>query len=141
MFFGAWSRASRGEFVAVVVVNYNTAGFIPMSEDVLFDGENDTGPAESGVKSGEGNAEVKVEGRFKISPVSLTVFSREYEDGGKQVWANLQRVYTEDDGDSFDYTDSLRPRDWRKASKLLSKAADKVQGFTVDTGSDARGEM
>lgn len=94
-------------------------------QDVLLDGSDTEKPVEKN--------DVSVAARFKISPVTLTVFSREYEDGGTQYWTNLQRAYTEDDGENFEYTNSLRPQDLRKASRLLEKAADQLQGFTVDT--------
>jgi len=123
-------------------VNYTGSAFLLMNstlqdheqgEDVLLDGSDTENPEK------KEKPDVEVAARFKISPVTLTVFSREYEDGGTQYWTNLQRAYTEDDGDNFEYTNSLRPQDLRKASRLLEKAADQLQGFTVDTDTQSEG--
>lgn len=126
----------------MVVVNCTPQPFFAMSsttlddheqsEDVLLDGSDTQKPEKT-------KSDVEVAARFKISPVTLTVFKRKYEDGNFQYWTNLQRAYTKNDGDSFQYTESLRPRDLRKASRLLEKAADKLQGFTVDNDTQSGG--
>lgn len=104
-----------------------------MAEDVLFDGTEDS-PAESGQNQAQ---EAEVEGRYRMSPLTLTVFRRDTEDGTFRNF-QLQRAYTRDDGDSFDYTDSLRPRDLRKAARLLEMAADDVQGLKKVSGGKER---
>jgi hypothetical protein len=103
-----------------------------MSQDTIFDGE-DSVPAESGSKPGEEKESV-VEGRYRISPLTLTVFKRETENGTFRNY-NLQRTYPKDDsGDEFGYTESLRPRDLRKAARLFELAADDIQGLRKDAG-------
>jgi len=79
-----------------------------------------------------------VEMRFKNSPLSLTVFRQELETGDTIRNLQLQRVYTTDDGDSFQYTNSLRPKDLRKAARLLELAADDMENIQKieDGGSD-----
>jgi len=75
-------------------------------------------------------------GRYKASPVSLSIFKRE-TDNGTFHQAVPQRVYTEDDGDSFDYTKTFRPRDLRKLARLAEKAADdfdQVEFVEADSG-------
>lgn len=71
-----------------------------------------------------------VYGRFRLSPLVLTVFERETEHGTFYD-AQIQRVYTEDDGETFEYTESLRGRDMRKAARLFQVAADVVEGLDV----------
>lgn len=68
--------------------------------------------------------------RYKIPPLSLSIFERE-RDGDTFHTAQLQRAYTQDDGESFQYTDSLRPRDLRKAARLLEVAADDLEGLEI----------
>jgi hypothetical protein len=80
----------------------------------------------------ESSSDSSVVARYKASPLSLTVFKRE-NDGGTFYNCNLQRTYTTDDGDSWEYTDSLRPRDLRKAARLLQKAADDFEDVRVET--------
>jgi len=105
-------------------------------EEVLFDGEDEMGPEQT---ENQEQSQSEVVARYKLSPLSLTVFKRETE-GGTFYESNLQRVYTRDDGENFEYTSSIRPRDMRKAARLFEKAADKLEGFTVDadlSGGDA----
>ena len=107
-------------------------------QDVLFSGDEELG-AESPIQNQEEkSSESEVEGRYRISPLTLTVFKRETDSG---VFRNfqLQRTYTTDDGDSFDYTDSLRPRDLRKAARLFELAADDVQGLKRQSADGNRG--
>lgn len=101
-----------------------------MSETNLFDGEDgqDAQFENQGQKKGEQDSVVAA--RYRISPLSLTVFKRE-NDSGVFYNLQLQRKYTVDDGYSFEYTEGLRPRDLRKASRLLDKAADDLQGLEV----------
>ncbi len=94
--------------------------------DTVFDGEEKSEEQES-----EGS-ESEVVGRYKISPLTLTVFEREV-DGTVYHEVNLQRTYPKDDEASeFGYTESMRPRDLRKAGRLFEKAADDLQGFTME---------
>jgi hypothetical protein len=83
----------------------------------------------------ESSSDSSVAARYKASPLSLTVFKRE-NDGNTFYNCNLQRTYTTDDGDSWEYTDSLRPRDLRKAARLLVKAADDFDDVRVDIPDD-----
>jgi len=94
------------------------------SGDKIFNGE-----AKS-EEQGSGGSEVV--GRYKISPLTLTVFKREV-DGNVYHETNLQRTYPKDDtGESFGYTESMRPRDLRKAGRLFEKAADDLQNFSKE---------
>jgi hypothetical protein len=69
--------------------------------------------------------------RYKISPLTLTVFERKI-DGNIFHETSLQRAYPKDDnGDEFGFTNSLRPRDLRKASELFRKAANDLQQFSL----------
>lgn len=77
--------------------------------------------------SSGGNSDVIA--RVKASPLSVTIF--ENENGYRNF--ELQRTYTQDDGDSFQYTNSLRPQDLRKAARLLEEAADLQEDISVDT--------
>jgi len=98
-------------------------------QDVLF-GEEDADKPE---EKTDGNESV-VEGRYRISPLTLTVFKRETENGTFRNY-QLQRTYPKDDeGSEFGYTESLRPRDLRKASRLYEMAADDIQGLRKDGG-------
>jgi len=102
-----------------------------MSQDTIFDGENeDEGvPAGSGSKPGKEKQDSVVEVKYRISPLTLTVFKRETENGTFRNY-NLQRTYPKDDeGEEFGYTESLRPRDLRKAGRLFELAADDIQGL------------
>lgn len=109
-----------------------------MTEDVIFDGssqENQGSIQEPDPKPEEAKQEKpesSVEARLRLSPLSLTVFRRD-TDNGVMRNLQLQRVYTRDDGDSFEYTSSLRPRDLRKAARLLVLAADKLDGIEVSS--------
>lgn len=80
----------------------------------------------------ESSSDSSVAAWYKASPLSLTVFKRE-TDGNTFYNCQLQRSYTTDNGDSFEYTDSLRPRDLRKAARLLQKAADDFDDVRVET--------
>jgi hypothetical protein len=83
-------------------------------------------------KEDKGSTKSRVVGRYKISPLTLTVFRREV-DGTVYHEANLQRTYPKDDeGSEFGYTSSMRPRDLRKAGRLFEKAADDLQGFSKE---------
>lgn len=105
------------------------------SEDVLFDGS-----AESGENQEKQKTESMVQDRYKISPLTLTVFKRDTESGVFRSF-QLQRVYPKDDeGDDFGYTDSLRTRDLRKAARLFELAADEVQGLGVKPVNKGGGE-
>jgi len=94
----------------------------------LFETEEKQVSAESDEKLVQKSSSGELEGRYRISPLTLSVFRRETENG---VFRNfqLQRAFTRDDGESFDYTSSLRPRDLRKASRLLELAADDIEGL------------
>lgn len=92
-------------------------------ENVIFDGEDEQ-PEQ---KPEEERETSKVKARYKISPLTLTVFQN--QNGYYQT--QLQRTYTRDDGDTFEYTESLRPQDLRKAARLMEKAADDLQGLKV----------
>jgi hypothetical protein len=95
------------------------------SGDTIFGGEEN----QAEQKSKESGSESEVVGRYKISPLKLTVFKREV-DGNVYHETNLQRTYPKDDeGEEFGYTGSMRPRDLRKAGRLFEKAADDLQGF------------
>lgn len=97
-----------------------------MAQDTIFDGDSNQGKPSGNAKEKEKSSDVA--GRYKISPLSLTIFQN--DDGYYN--AQLQRTYPKDDsGEEFGYTDSLRPRDLRKAARLLEKAADDLQGFEV----------
>lgn len=97
-----------------------------MAEDVLFDQDQD----QDTENQNSSNSNSVVEARYKISPLSLTVFKRKTGNGNIFRNYNLQRTYPEDEeGSSFGHTESLRPRDLRKAARLLQKAADDVQGL------------
>jgi len=75
----------------------------------------------------------EIAARYKASPLTLTVFEREYDDGGKSHQCQLQRTYPkDDDGNEFGYTPSMRPRDLRKAARLLKKAADDFDQVRVE---------
>jgi hypothetical protein len=102
-----------------------------MSTDTLFDGEEQEDSVPK--PTDESKSDVEVAARYKLSPITLTVFKRE-NDSGTFYEANIQRAYTRDNGESFEYTGSLRPRDLRKASRLYEKAADDLQGFEVQSG-------
>jgi len=106
-----------------------------MTEDVLFEQGSDVS-AESDVKSEneKQSSESVVEGRYRISPLTLTVFRRETGNGSVFRNFQLQRTYSKDDeGSEFGYTESLRPRDLRKAARLLELAADDVQGLRKES--------
>lgn len=77
----------------------------------------------------------EVAARYKASPLTLTVFERE-TDNGTFHNCQMQRVYTKDDGDSWEYTESLRPQDLRKAARLMQKAADDFDNVRVETPDD-----
>lgn len=70
--------------------------------------------------------------RYRLSPLVLTIFKHETNNGRIIRHCDLQRIYTPDDGESFDYTHSLRPRDLRKAAELLTTAANRLDDFTID---------
>ena len=72
------------------------------------------------------NKDRSPEARIKMSPLSLSIFKNETENGTFRS-IKLQRTYTEDDGQNFKHTDSLRPRDLRKASRLFEKCADELE--------------
>jgi len=98
------------------------------SGDKIFDGE---AKSEQTNQESEGSGS-EVVGRYKISPLTLTVFKREV-DGNVYHETNLQRTYPKDDtGESFGYTESMRPRDLRKAGRLFEKAADDLQNFSKE---------
>lgn len=92
-------------------------------QDKIFDGKKNDSVEDAKPVGGS-----EPEGRYKLSPLTLTVFKRETENG---VFRNyqLQRAFTRDDGDSFEYTTSLRKQDLRKAARLFEMAADDVQGL------------
>jgi len=104
-------------------------------QDVLFGDDADkTQEQEKEEKDQTGNESV-VEGRYRISPLTLTVFRREIESGAVFRNYQLQRTYPkDDDGEEFGYTESLRPRDLRKASRLYEMAADDIQGLEKQGG-------
>lgn len=77
----------------------------------------------------QGN-ESNVYARFRLPPLTLTLFEVDTENGVFYD-AQLQRAYTEDDGETFQYTDSIRQRDMRKAGRLFTLAADHVEGFSL----------
>lgn len=97
-------------------------------EDTLFGNEDQN----------QKGQDVEVAARYKLSPLTLTVFKRE-NDSGTFYEANMQRTYTRDNGENFEYTNSLRPRDLRKAARLYEKAADDLQGFMVDSNPGSGG--
>jgi hypothetical protein len=102
-------------------------------QDVLFDGDENVDKPEGQEEKEQGQSGSEVEGKYKISPLTLTVFKRETENGNVFRNYNLQRTYPKDDeGESFGYTESLRPRDLRKASRLFELAADDIQGLRKD---------
>jgi len=74
----------------------------------------------------------KPEMRLRLRPLVLTIFKRETSDGSVLRYCQLERVYTPDDGESFEYTTSLRQQDLRKAAALLNAAANHLDGFTID---------
>lgn len=99
-----------------------------MANDTLFDGGNNQSKPDKTEKKKQSSSEVAA--RYKISPLSLTIFQN--DDGYYN--AQLQRTYPKDDsGEEFGYTDSLRPRDLRKAARLLQKAADDLEGFEIQS--------
>ena len=101
-------------------------------QDVIFDDEDDDGLAAESATEKSGK-DFEVEARYRLSPLTLTVFKRE-NNGSVFRNYNLQRTYAkDDDGDEFGHTESLRPRDLRKAGRLLVRAADDVEGLEVDT--------
>lgn len=90
----------------------------------IFDGEENREEQKN-----EGGSASEPVGRYRISPLTLTVFRREV-DGNTYHEVNLQRTYPKDDeGESFGYTSSMRPRDLRKAARLFERAADDLEGF------------
>lgn len=119
-----------------------------MTDDVLFDGSelddpvDQTTDQEKSVKSeDEDNSLNKestvVEGRYRISPLTLTVFKKRTEAGNVFRNYQLQRTYPKDEnGDSFGYTESLRPRDLRKAARLFELAADDIQDLRKEDVSE-----
>jgi hypothetical protein len=72
------------------------------------------------------------ETRLRLSPLVLTVFKHETSDGAVLRHCELQRVYTPDDGESFQYTSSLRLHDLRKAAALLNVAANRLNEFAIE---------
>lgn len=92
--------------------------------DTIFDSEENQ--EESKTRDSEPVA------RYKISPLTLTVFRREV-DGNVFHETSLQRTYPKDEeAEEFGYTDSLRPRDLRKAGELFRKAANDLQEFELE---------
>lgn len=85
-------------------------------------------PSKPEGKNDKGKKGGEIEMRYKSSPLNLSVFRQELETGNVVRNLQLQRVYTTDDGDSFQYTNSLRPQDLRKAARLLELAADEIEG-------------
>lgn len=109
-----------------------------MNQETIFDGEED-GLEKSENQGDQNSSESVVEGRYRISPLTLTVFKRETENGNTFRNYQLQRTYPkDDDGEEFGYTESLRPRDLRKAARLFELAADDIQGLRKDEA-EARG--
>jgi hypothetical protein len=107
-------------------------------QDVLFDGDENVDKPEGQKEKEQGQSGSEVEGKYKISPLTLTVFKRETEGGNVFRNYQLQRTYPKDDeGSEFGYTESLRPRDLRKASRLFEMAADDIQGLEKQGGGDA----
>ena len=82
--------------------------------------------------STDGEGSVEPEMRYRLNPLVLTVFKRETAEGYTIRNCDLQRVYTRDDGDSFEYTHSLRPQDLRKAAALLTVAANRLDDFSIE---------
>jgi len=102
-------------------------------QDKIFDSTDDG--AESPAKP---ENDSQVEGRYRLSPLTLTVFRRENDNGVFRNY-NLQRTYPKDsDGEEqeFGYTESLRPRDLRKAARLFEYAADDVQDLRKEAPGD-----
>jgi len=94
-------------------------------EDTLFGNED---------KPEQKKNDSEVAGRYKLSPVYLTVFKRE-NDHGTFFEFNLQRAYPKDEqANEFGYTNNMRPQDLRKASRLLERAADDIQGLEKTGG-------
>jgi len=111
-------------------------------EDVLFDGEDENvGPEKTENQEKQGSS---VEGRYRISPLTLTVFKETTADGAVFRNYQLQRTYpkdTDSEEQEYGYTDSLRPRDLRKASRLLEMAADDVQGLRKEAPQGRKGDQ
>ena len=104
-------------------------------QDVLFGGDDVDKPEEQKEEKDRAGNDSVVEGRYRISPLTLTVFKRTTENNGVFRNYQLQRTYPKDDeGEEFGYTESLRPRDLRKAARLFEKAADDIQGLRKETG-------
>ena len=99
-------------------------------QDVLFgqeEGKTDENPIKEDQDTDSGS---EVVARYKLSPLTLTVF--ENQNGFYNL--QLQRTYPkDDDGNDFGYTNSIRPRDLRKAARLMEKAADDLQELEVKT--------
>ena len=104
-----------------------------MADEPLYDqSQKNNNSNQKPTKNKKQQSNSEVEARIKISPLTLTIFKRQTENGTFRNM-QLQRAYTKDDGENFDYTNQLRPRDLRKASRLLEKAADQLQGLKTET--------
>ncbi|WP_049996377.1 hypothetical protein [Halococcus sediminicola] len=103
-----------------------------MTEDTVFDGSaNAQNQTPQGGQSQSGS-DSEVAARYKANPLTLTVFKRKVDDNTFHN-CQIQRAYTPDDGDTWKYTDSLRPQDLRKAARLMEKAADDFDQVRVET--------
>lgn len=103
-----------------------------MTDNVIHDGSaNAQNQAPNGGQA-QSSSDSEVAARFKANPLTLTVFKREV-DGNTFHNCQIQRAYTPDDGESWKYTDSLRPQDLRKAARLMEKAADDFDNVRVET--------
>jgi len=103
-----------------------------MTDTPQFD---NSGNAQNQSPSGgqtQSDSDSEVAARYKANPLTLTVFKRDV-DGNTFHNCQIQRAYTTDDGDSYDYTDSLRPQDLRKAARLLREAADDFDQIRMET--------
>lgn len=81
--------------------------------------------------SDRSDAASRIVRRYRLPPLSVTVFERDH-DGTAFRDFSLQRAYPkDDDGEEFGYTTTLRPRDLRKAARLLQAVADRHEGLKV----------
>ena len=110
-----------------------------MAENQIFGNDDSTDTTPKQQEKQTDNSEFA--GRYRISPLTLAVFKRT-NDSGEFYNFQLQRTYVNDpekenpgDGD-FDYTDSMRPRDLRKAARLFQKAADDIQELEFSPADD-----
>jgi len=92
-------------------------------QDVIFSKEKDSA-AESASKSEQQkkSGSSGPEKRFKSGSVILSVWP-ENENGFRNY--DLQRVYTTDDGDTWDYTNSFRLQDLKDIQVVTRKAYEK----------------